>query len=442
MNLTLLVETNVNLESFYRLNLTTWLGLELVTKSDLNESLPYIEEVKDTLQLIIIRSTLKNKETAKEIISYLNAKNLDIPVIVIGRGNDVDGNFAHIPNSLQLKLVIQACARALGITAQEMMTKVVPDFYPIPLFYFKNLKRSICPVYIKDPKDPKKYILHIEKLKEFEIGYMGELTKNGHETLYVDKMDRLEFVNNLSSELITKLAETDLSSDEQVSATDKSMELLSRKLLSIGLNEETIALSRKNMDAIQKNVKSSPKLAKLLERLLSNKTSYLFKHTQILTYISLHIVKNIDWGTPEQEEKIAFISFFHDIALETDEQARIKTTLELKKSSLTAAEKSLVDRHAQLAAELISKFPRSPMGADQIIRQHHGTLNGIGFSEHYGNNVSPLSIVFIVAEEFTRIILSKEDGVFDRTEMLRELKDEFPTNRFQKTIDLLSTITF
>src|SRR5690606_12585819 len=137
-------------------------------------------------------------------------------------------------------------------------------------------------------------------------------------------------------------------------------------------------------------------------------SSYLFKHTQILTYICLHIIKNIDWGNAEQEEKISFIAFFHDIALEKDEHAEIKTTIELKKANFPLAERQLIEKHAQLAAEFVSKFPHAPMGADQIIRQHHGTLNGIGFSEHWGNNISPISIVFIVAEEFTRIIMKRE----------------------------------
>jgi hypothetical protein len=63
-------------------------------------------------------------------------------------------------------------------------------------------------------------------------------------------------------------------------------------------------------------------------------------------------------------------------------------------------------------------------------------------SEHYGANVSPVAVVFIVAEEFTRIILQHEAGPFDHAKMIRELKEEFPTNRFQKVIETLQTISF
>lgn len=424
------------------LNLTTWLGLETIAKKKAEFAIKLLESGTEDIRLIIVRTKIEKEESAKEIISYLKKKELNIPVIVIGPGKEMVGSFAHIANSLQLKPLIQSAAKALGITAKEMSSKVVPDYFPIPIVYFKSLKRSVCPVYSQDLDNPKKYNIRLESLKDFNELKINQMIEEGAAFLYVNKYDRLEFVNNVTSELMTTLADESLSEDEAVSAADKSVELLSKKLLSIGVTEETIILAKKNMDVMRKNARSYPKLARLLERLLSNQTSYLFKHTQILTYVSLHIIKNIDWGNPDQEEKISFISFFHDIVLERDEQAQIKSTRELKEASFNPAERQLVERHAQMAAEFVAKFPHAPMGADQIIRQHHGTLNGIGFSEHFGNNISPISIVFIVAEEFTRIIMKREVGPFDRKEMLRELKEEFPTSRFQKVISLLETITF
>ncbi len=442
MSLTLLVENNPMIESFYMLNLATWLGLDIVPKKKAEFAIKLLETQSDTIKLIIVRAVIDKEESAKMIVDFLASRGLKIPVIEIGPGKEVPGCFAHVPNSLQLKILIQSSAKALNITAKDMSAKVVPDYFPIPIVYFKVIKRSICPVFSQNQDDPKKFELRIQKLQEFDEKTIASMIEEGVTHLYVNKLDRLEFVNNVTSELMTLLQTKDLSPDEGISAADKGMELLSKKLLTIGVNEETIKLAKANMDSMRKNVKSYPKMAKLLERLLANKTSYLFKHTQILTYVCLHIIKNIDWGNAEQEEKISFIAFFHDIVLENDKQAQIKSTLELKKAEFETAERQLVEKHAQMAAEFVSKFPHAPMGSDQIIRQHHGTLNGVGFSEHYGNNVSPVAVVFIVAEEFTRIILKYETGPFDRTEMLRQLKEEFPTSRFQKVIDILQSITF
>lgn len=442
MSLTLLVENNPRIESFYMLNLSTWLGLDIIGKQKAEFAIKLLENDPSQINLIIVRAKIGNEESARLMVEYVQKKGLKIPIVEIGPGKEVPGCFAHVPNSLQLKILIQSAARALNITAKDMSQKVVPEYFPIPITYFKVIKRSVCPVYSQDIDDPKKYNPHFDKLMEFNVSLIDKLIDEGITHLYVNKLDRLEFVNNVTAELMNHLESNELSSDEEMTATDHALELLSKKLLTIGVLEETIQLANKNIDVLKKNVKTYPKMSKLLDRLLANKTSYLFKHTQILTYICLHIIKNIDWGNAEQEDKISFIAFFHDIVLENDEQGKIKSNAELKAAPFSTADRQLVEKHAQMAAEFVQKFPHAPMGADQIIRQHHGTLNGIGFSEHYGNNVSPVAVVFIVAEEFTRIILKRETGPFDRLEMLRELKEEFPTSRFQKVIDLLQTITF
>lgn len=437
MNLTLLVENNQQIEAFYRLNLFTWLALETVVAHDAAGAMKVLGAPEGKhVNLIIVRAKIGKENSALELMNFLQAKSLPLPVIVIGPGKEVPGSFAHMANSLQLKTMIQGAAKALGITAQAMSEKVVPDFFPIPITFFSTLRRAVCPVYGKDKN------LLIDKNKDIPADLVKKLETSGVTELFVSKMDRLEFVNTITSELVATLKDEDLSTDEQITAADSTLVLAAKKLVSIGITDETVTLAQKSMETMKKNTKINPKLSKLLDRLLANKASYLFTHTQLLSYIGLHIIKNIDWGNPEQEEKILFIAFFHDIALEKDEHGKIKSQLELKKAELSEMDKSLVDRHAQIAAELVSKFPHAPMGADQIIRQHHGNLNGVGFSEHFGNNVSPMSIVFIVAEEFTRIVLKYADTELNRTQMIRELKDNFPTSRFQKVIELLNTITF
>jgi HD-GYP domain-containing protein (c-di-GMP phosphodiesterase class II) len=442
IRIALLIEGNQRIESFYMLNLTTWVGLETIPKRRSEFAIKLLEEGSTKIELIICRNKIDKEDSAQIILDYLKSKNLSIPVIVLGTGKTPAGAYTHINNSLDLKNVIKNSAKALNITAQEMAGKIVPDYFPIPIQYFTHLKRSVCDVFAIDFDDDKKYIKRINKLEAYAPEFITNMISEGVDYLYVDKLDRLDFVNNVTNELVVMMEQNELDENEQINAAEKGVELLSNKLKTIGINEETITLAKKNMEIIRGNVKRNPQLAKLIDRLLSNKTGYLFKHTQVLTFVALHIIRNIDWGTAEQEEKIAFICFFHDIALETDQQGMINSNLELKKANFNTKEKTLVEKHAQMAAEMVSKFPHAPMGSDQIIRQHHGQLNGVGFSEHYGANISPLAIVFIIAEEFTRIILKREFGPFDRPEMIAELRQEFTTARFQKTVDLLESITF
>ena len=439
MNITLLVENNPKIESFYNLNLSTWLGLKTVTKSKGELALQYLETESNNVRLIIVRSRINKEQTAKVLIEFLKTKGFNIPVIIIGPSSITSVPMVH--NSLDMKLLIKTAATTLNITAKEMSAKVVPDYFPIPISFVSELKRTVCPVFSQDINDLKKYKLTIEKQNDFDPKLITSLIQEGVDHLYVDKMDRLEFVSNVTSELMSTLKFEELSDDEVVSAIDTSVELISKKLLTIGITQETIELANKTMAGIRYTAKRNTKLSGLLDRLLNNKASYLYKHTQVLTYVSLHIIHNTDWGNADQEEKICFISFFHDIVLVNDEQCKISSMSELKRSTLTEEQKTLVEKHAQLSAEIVSKFPHAPMGSDQIIRQHHGQLNGLGFSDHYGANMSPMAMVFIVAEEFTRIIMKQEDGKMNRDQMIKELKEEFTTNRFFKIVEKLESIT-
>jgi HD-GYP domain-containing protein (c-di-GMP phosphodiesterase class II) len=256
----------------------------------------------------------------------------------------------------------------------------------------------------------------------------------------VKKLNRLEFVNNLTSEIVSKLELEDLSEDEKITATNQNIELLTNKVISIGINEDTIRLAKKNIESLRKNVKMNLGLSKLLEQLYRNKSSYLFLHTQIISFVAIHIIKNMEWGSPEQEEKLCFSALFHDIYLENDQQAKVHSSNELRQAGFTDEKKNLVERHAQMASELVAKFPRAPLGADQIIRQHHGQLNGVGFSEHHGAVLSPPAMVFVLSEEFTKLLLKQNQENLDKFEIIRELKEKFPTSRFSKMIEKLDTL--
>lgn len=431
--LTLLVENNPKIIEIYHLNLTTYVGLELVVATTRADALQLIEQ--KPFKLIIARAKIGKDDIAVPVAERLQACGLTTPLFVIGHG--IYPSLVHgvLPGSLDLKGVVKGSAQALGITAQQMVEKKVEDYFEFPARLIQWINYPVVNVYTQDD-------LGLMDLLFPANSEIDRAKLQGVETLCVDKLDRLQIVNQITAELVVRLEDKDLNADEQIQAGASNHELISKKLMSIGINEETIAMARKSMDGLAGNVKKYPKLGTLLQRMLANKAGYLYRHTQIVTYVSLHIVRNIDWGTPEQEDKIAFICFFHDIALENDKQAQIKTKDELRRAEFDNREKNLVEKHAQLAAELVHKYPHAPMGADQIIRQHHGVLNGVGYSDHFGANLSPMAIVFIIAEEFTRIIVQSENGPFNGREMIRELKTTFPTARFQKIIDLLETITF
>ena len=428
--LTLLVEDNDQLALFYQLNLKIWVGAQVRRATSIKELETFLQKNKN-VALIISKASFS--EVAK---NYIEADNLrEISHITIGK-KPLEGA-VNVENGLNIKPLMQAAAKALGVTAENMAKMQVPEHFPIDLNCFRSLKAPACDVFSVDTDG---YKLRFPKDVDIDQKALSDLASAGHDSLYVLRHDRLKMVNNITQEIVSTINPNLLNEDENLSANEMSQKLLQYKLEKIGISNETVTLAQKNINRMVRSSKKFPKISQLVDRLLKNKAGYLYKHSQILMYVCAHLMENIDWGNDEQKKTINFVAFFHDIALSSDEQAKIHSEEQLKNSKLNEKEKSLVNMHAQIAAELVQKFPHAPMGADVIVRQHHGIAHGVGFSQHYGGNLSPMSIVFILAEDFVDYIIESGDKL-DIKKKIEQMRGRYTTQRFKKIIDILEDIT-
>src|SRR5690606_910224 len=205
-----------------------------------------------------------------------------------------------LSSRLDLKPIIQHSARFLNVTALDMAKLAVPEYFAIPINYFSHLKRSVVDIYEKILLKEDQFAIKIEAFKEFDASIIRNFISAGATHLYVKRLDRLKFVNNVTQEIISSLGEKDLDEDDSLIQSESNHELLQGKLASIGITEETVALAQKSMKSIISTAKQYPRMGKLMQQLLNNKMSYRFKNVQIITYIGQHMMDNIDWGNQEQ----------------------------------------------------------------------------------------------------------------------------------------------
>lgn len=439
MSLTLIVENNEQLRNIYSLNLKTWVGSDSVGVKYASQFKGIYQLQDEKVDLVIAKSKAGDENCAEVVHNVMQELGLNIPMIIIGESKVPPAeNIIHLDTGLEIQPLIKQAAGFLGVTAKDMASLSVGSHFEISIEFFKNLKRSVVDVYSLSDKN---YSLLFPAYQDFAPNEISQLISQGTSKLYVKSGDRLKFVSNVTAELVTHIPLNEVSDDDIVKVQEISINLLQEKLARMGINKETVALSKQNMKQMIGNAKRHPKLGNLMNKMLKNKSSYRFKHTQVLTYVCMHIMEHIDWGNEEQKQKIAFVAFFHDIVLENDDQAMIHSEADLKASSLGPAEKDLVSKHAQLSAEIVRKYPSAPMGADIIVRQHHGVNHGVGFSETYGGNLSPMTIVFILAEDFTDGLLRSGAENMDVVGKIAQMRERYPTQRFQKIIDLLDSIT-
>lgn len=443
----LVVSDNEVLSGLYVVNLEGYLGTSSSVQDSSTQAIKLLE-LNPNFDVIITLCLMDGQDVAMEIQDFLKQKKIDIPLVVVGRQSEVaDKDCVVLPASYNIRNLIRSCAKILGITAKDMIAKPVPHFYPIPIRLFFNLDKVSCDVYfkVKKSKNETEHLLILPK--EGKVWprikkYMDEGVRN----LYVDANQRLNFINAASEQLIEVLESDDACLEEKVDALEQGIELSAEHLMNSEVaSEEIVRISKVCVKTVSEVFEAIPRLNKLLSTMLANKSGYLYSHSMVTTYVANHIVRNISWGGESHIEKLNFVLFFHDMYLvqiyNSYPHLRFEEEL-LFSEELTEKEKETVLNHAKLAGEVIHKFPQCPLGADQLIKQHHGVTNGVGFAIKYRDDISPLAKVVIIAEHFAEEVFKakNEDKDFSKQFAIAVLKERYGKPSYNKIVDHLENI--
>jgi HD-GYP domain-containing protein (c-di-GMP phosphodiesterase class II) len=444
----LLVSDNEVLNGIYSVNFDVYLGTSMTVVDDL-ESAKKLMELNPNFQIIITLCLIEGQDCGVLLRDHLKQQQIDTPLMVIGRQSEVQENEAVIlPASYNIKSLLRSAAKILGTTARDMAEREVPEYFPVSTKIFFNISTVPCDIFYKVKKT------------STEVEYLLILTKNakvwprikkyideGATTLYLPSSYRAEFANNASEQILKELETLDLPTEDKVDAIEKGIELVTAQYLSSAVaSENVVKLSNACVKAMGEVATEYPKIRGLLKTLIENKSGYLYAHSILATYVANHIVREISWGGESHIEKLNFVMFFHDIFLvpiyAKFPDARFEEDL-MFSDKLSDGEKEIVLNHAKLACESVKKFPRCPMGADQLILQHHGATNGVGFAVKYKDDISPLAKVILIAEHFVEEIFRLGDDPatsFNKNIVLGELKTRYAKSSYNKILDTLANI--
>ncbi|MGK0367560.1 MAG: HD-GYP domain-containing protein (c-di-GMP phosphodiesterase class II) [Thermoproteota archaeon] len=451
MSQALLISKNKTLNNLYSLNLNVYVATNVSIKTD------YIKAAKlltlnPNFDVIITLYSKEEKDSIVKLIELASKLEKPIPVIIVGTKEDIiKSNLIQIPNQYSLKELLKAVANILQVTAQQMAEKAVPKYFPIPVDILYSLDNAICDIYFKDEVNPfeYKYLKIIDKSQEMNDS-LDKFSDDGTSVLYVESQYRLTFINETSRYILKELESSDVGGEERVKVLAHGFDFISDQLFENKATPvELQSISSTCVAAINRVVTEYPKLQNLLDLLLSSKEDYIYVHTILATFIAHHIIDNMDWGSKEQKEKIGFCLFFHDIFLVPIYKKYPELEREedlLFSDLLSEKEKNVVLEHAKMAGEMVRNFSRLPIGADMIIIQHHGMTSGVGFALNYKDDVSPLSKITLIAEEYAYHLykLKKSGGVYSEVkhEILEEIKDKFKINTYIKLVNTLETLEF
>lgn len=439
----LVISDNEILNQLYVTNLEVYLGAAVT----LVQSTPQGFEAlaKKAFDLVITMNMINGADTATEVYSHINEKKYHSKLVIIGNPLKELADTIVVANSYHLQNLIRSSAQVLGITAKDMMQKEVPQYYPIEMRFLARVREVPCAIYLQMKNGEhalvgKKGDLIGETVKKF--------SDQGVTTLYVNSFDRLVIINLISASIVDFLKSTEnLDVEVKSSAVENAFLFVAANFSqSTEVTTEIMDIAQSCSKVMEEIVTETPTLKKLLALLNSQKDSYVYTHSILAAYVSNHIIRRVSWGGESHIEKINFVLFFHDIMLAPIYLKHPHLKYEedmLFSDDLSDKEKETVLNHARLAAETIVTYKRAPIGADLLIKQHHGITNGIGFAIDYKDDVSPLSKIVLISEafieEFSRARDQDPNYQLDTKKILATLYEKFKRPTYKKIIETLES---
>lgn len=437
----LVISDNEILNQLYITNLEVYLGAKVTlvdtTKAAINEF------KKSRPDIIITMNMINGQDSASEIHAYLLSVKHKTHLVVIGNPGKEIENIVIVPNSYHLQNLIRSCAQLLGVTAKDMAEKEVPQYYPIEGHFLAKIKEVPCNVYMMMKSGD--YTM-VAKRGDLIGQTIKQFASEGISNLYVNSLDRLLIINIISTSIVDFLKNTEgLETSEKSEAVKTGFNFAASSFSeSPAVTAEIMNIASACTKVMEEIVNETPSLKKLLSILNSQRDGYIYTHSILAAFVSNHIIKRVSWGGESHIEKINFVLFFHDIMLAPiySKYPELKYEEDLLFSDqLSDKEKEVVLNHARLAAEVIVTYKRAPIGADLLIKQHHGITNGVGFAMDFKDDISPLSKIVLVSEafveEFMKMRDEKPDYVLDTKAILVNLNEKFKKTTYKKIIETL-----
>ncbi|CBW26550.1 hypothetical protein BMS_1718 [Halobacteriovorax marinus SJ] len=415
MSQVILIEENENLRDLLAINLKTYVGSEVIPRSSASEAIDLIN-ILPNVDLIITQNEVGDEKTAQVLFEYLKENDSEISMIVNGAFNHVDEEkLIVIPEEKDWEKIIATAAQVLGVSVESLEKRVLPEFIPIEIRYFLPLDSSCCDVFIRIKKSATEYqfIKRIHAGDNYSRSLVDKYIEQGLNFFYIPKEFQNNFTNYVSDHLCQKLDEDNFKNiDQKIEVIAQSYDIALKEIKNLGFNSATIQLTDSIVKSMISASKNSPEVNNVLHKVINSKSGYLYQHGHMTSIVANEIAKNLGIDQELITLRLAYASFFKDITfVDNEDLAKIASFETLEKANLNEEDWDLVFNHALDGALLIRKHPEAPIDVDTIIKNHHGTTNGKGFSTGTIDKLPLESKIFIVACEFVRELLDfKEKG--------------------------------
>lgn len=427
----ILIEPDETLRELLTLNLATFVGAEIIPKDNFAEALTLIQIIPN-IDLIIARKIDITGAHAHSLSDYIRENERETTLILSGEA-EVAGSIKEqavlFDNPMDWEKIIQAAANALGVTGEILAKKVRPDYVAVRINIFRHLTSTPCDVFIRIKRGPGdyQYVKRLHSGDAYSVQMVSKYIEQGLTHFYIPKDYLINFTNYVSDSFALGLENLNWSDKNSFEFLGESYGQTLQNAREIGFSSATIQLAEAVMKSMVASAEISKDVGPLLQKVINSPTGLNYQHGHMSAIVALEILKATSLDTKHNLEKISYAALFKDIMLtDRDEWMLIDSFEELENSHLLEADWDRVFSHALDAAVLVQKARDIPIGVDELIRHHHGTSNGKGFSLGQIDNLPEISLIFILAVDFVnQLFIFQKNSSENAKPVIATLKERF-----------------
>lgn len=384
----------------------------------LEDFIGYLKENSKKVRIVILVDEIREegKELLKEFQQMQLMEEANLPNDLVEESQKIFGGSPYINDSEYCRIDIDFLSILDGIN-KNLFIKLGSDKY-IKIF----------------SEDDNTNILDIKKYKEKGIQY-----------LYL-KRDTAMWVIGQIQKQITIFLKANNFRFVLRGASDTPEKRYEQKILRIDEEVHVDLEFKKTIDKAIENIRSvvgkEQKVEHVLAVLKQQQENYAFftQKMNLTSVIACAMAKQLDWISKTTIDKLVYASVLCDITLAVRPGLlKIQNLAEFErmKSSLSDEDQKIFLSHPKDAANLIKRyFNTAPPETDSLVYQHHELPDGAGFPMGLkAERISPLSALFILANEFSYYFLLDEEPTID--DFLLKCQSRFDFVNFRKVVKTL-----
>lgn len=405
-------------------DVSSMIDIGIVTVHTINDCIGLFNLLDDIAAIVF------DDEFKEEVLVNVKENKIIVDLLYIGKGevNDSDLNLHSFKEDVNIGHYLKSntghAKKLFNLIDEKEL------YYPILAKTLLRMNFTPSDIYIRMKK--KGYFHYVKYLKEDssltpkEIKKLEKIAK-----VFIKKEDKLVFFEKMNKVLLELLR----NSVGQKSTEIDVKEEVFNQLISVGLDEKSVKVAEAAIDNVVNSL--SKNLIGEIKKLYTSDAPVNFRKSFMTSIMCMSIAKKLSWVTHDHKEALALCAFFNDRLLIRDSMHFIDSPYGLEVSDYTPAEKKSFLNHAKLTSEWAEKQKSMPSEVSRLIKQHHGSANGVGFETELNSQITKLSMIFMVAEEFSMEILKSKDSKLNVKSALEGINAKYGNAKIKEIIEVL-----